>query len=110
RRRPALVHLLIAVLLSCTIYALFFQSSGDLIQSLGRNPTLTGRTDIWQFVLSIPNSRLVGAGYESFWLGTRLQMGWNAFANFRLQEAHNGYIELFLNLGWIGEILLAGLI
>jgi exopolysaccharide production protein ExoQ len=110
RRRPALVHLLMVVLLSGTIYALFFQSSGDLIQSLGRNPTLTGRTDIWQFVLSIPNSRLVGAGYESFWLGTRLQMGWNAFPNFHLQEAHNGYIELFLNLGWIGEILLVGLI
>jgi O-antigen ligase len=110
RRRPALVHLLLVVLLSATIYALFFQSSGDLIQSLGRNPTLTGRTDIWKFVLSIPNSRLVGAGYESFWLGTRLKKGWDAFPNFHLQEAHNGYIELFLNLGWIGEILLAGLI
>lgn len=110
RRRPALVHLLMVVLVSGTIYALFFQSSGDLIQSLGRNPTLTGRTDIWHFVLSIPNSRLVGAGYESFWLGTRLKMGWDAFPNFHLQEAHNGYVELFLNLGWIGVILLVGLI
>src|SRR5262249_5530965 len=75
RRRPALVHILVVALLSCTVYALFFQSSGSLIAGLGRNPTLTGRTDIWHMVLSIPNNRLVGVGYESFWLGTRLEMG-----------------------------------
>ena len=27
-----------------------------------------------------------------------------------LQEAHNGYIEVYLNLGWIGLILLGSLI
>lgn len=110
RRKPALVHLLIVALLSCTIYALFFESSGSLIAGLGRSPTLTGRTEVWHMVLSIPDSRLVGAGYESFWLGPRLQMGWEAFPNFHLQEAHNGYLELFLNLGWIGAILLGILI
>src|SRR6266436_3772180 len=87
RLRPAFVHLLVVALLSCTVYALFFESSGSLIANLGRNPTLTGRTDIWHMVLNIPNNRLVGTGYESFWLGTRLEMGWQAFPNFRLQEA-----------------------
>jgi O-antigen ligase len=27
-----------------------------------------------------------------------------------LQEAHNGYVEVYLNLGWVGIILLAGII
>jgi len=106
RRRPALVHLLIVALLSCTVYALFFQSSGDLIQSLGRNSTLTGRTDIWKLVLSIPSNPALGVGYESFWLGARLQKIWAAIPGLRLNESHNGYIEVLITLGWIGLALL----
>jgi O-antigen ligase len=110
RRRPALVHFLVILLLSCTLYALFFESSGSLIAGLGRNPTLTGRTDIWQAALTVRNSRLVGAGYESFWLGTRLQEMWNAIPGLLVNEAHNGYIEIILTLGYIGAILLGILI
>jgi O-antigen ligase len=110
RFNPAFVHLLVVSFLACTIYALFFQSSGSLIQGLGRNPTLTGRTDIWQMVLSIHNSRLFGAGYESFWLGSRLQEAWQAFPGLKLNEAHNGYVEILLTLGWTGGILLGVLI
>lgn len=110
RRKPALVHLLIVAVLACTLYALFFQSSGSLIQDLGRNPTLTGRTEIWHVVLAVPNNRLVGAGYESFWLGPRLLKLWELFPNLPINEAHNGYIEMFINLGWIGVLLLGVLI
>jgi exopolysaccharide production protein ExoQ len=110
RRRPASVHILIVALLAVTIYGLFFQSSGGLISSLGRNPTLTGRTDIWKVVVNINNNRLIGAGYESFWLGSRLQRMWDAFPGLRLNESHNGYIEILITLGWIGEALLGILI
>jgi exopolysaccharide production protein ExoQ len=110
RRRPALVHFLVVSLLAGTIYALFFQDSGSLIQGLGRNPTLTGRTDIWHMVLSIHNSRLFGAGYESFWLGSRLKEMWKAFPGLMLNEAHNGYVEILLTLGWVGGTLLGILI
>ena len=109
-RKPIWVHLLILALLSCTIYGLFFQSSGEMIQSLGRNPTLTGRTDIWKVVLGIPTNRLFGAGYESFWLGSRLQRMWRAFPGLQLNESHNGYIEITITLGWIGAVLLGVLI
>ena len=110
RRRPSSVHLLVAGVLVSTMYALFFQSSGDLIQSLGRNPTLTGRTDIWNLVLSMPSNRLLGVGYESFWLGTRLEKIWNTIHGLRLNESHNGYIEVLITLGWIGTALLILLI
>lgn len=110
RRSRAGVHLLIVVLLTITIYGLFFQSSGSLIESLGRNPTLTGRTDIWKVVITIPTNRLIGAGYESFWLGTRLLRMWAAFPGLKLNESHNGYIEIMITLGWIGEFLLGLLI
>ncbi|MGA8088011.1 MAG: O-antigen ligase family protein [Terracidiphilus sp.] len=110
RRKPALVHFLFSGLLLCALYALFFQSSGTLIESLGRNPTLTGRTDIWQMVITVPTNRLVGSGYESFWLGDRLQKMWQAFPGLKLNESHNGYVEILITLGWIGLVCLGVLI
>jgi len=107
RRKPALVHILMSGLVFLAMYALFFQSSGSLVEGLGRNSTLTGRTEIWQTVTSVPNHRLIGTGYESFWLGQRLERMWQAFPGLHLNEAHNGYIEILISLGWIGEILLA---
>jgi len=76
---------------------------------MGRDPTLTGRTGIWGAVISVSGNPLLGTGYESFWLGDRLQKIW-AMTMDGLNEAHNGYLEIYLNLGWVGVTLLAFLI
>lgn len=111
-RHTVLVHLLVAAILGISLFAVFFDTTGGLVQDLGRNPTLTGRTDIWEAVIPLASDPLLGTGYESFWLGPRLEKLWSvrdgAFNG--IQEAHNGYLELYLNLGWIGIALLAGLI
>src|SRR5216684_1239136 len=111
-RQPSIVHFLVAATVGLSLFALFFDSGGGLVENLGRNPTLTGRTEIWKAVIPLVSNPLVGTGYESFWLGERLQKFWSvddkAFKG--IQEAHNGYLELFLNLGWIGVALLAVLI
>ena len=106
-RRTVVVHMLTAGVICVALYALFF--SADMVQSLGRDPTLTGRTAIWDAVLSVRGNALVGTGFESFWLGRRLHRVWEMTMP-GLQEAHNGYLEFYLNLGWIGVILLLGLI
>jgi len=110
RRRPVYVHFLILGVIVCTVYALFFQSSGSLIQSLGRDPTLTGRTDAWPELLRLVNNQLVGVGYESFWLGDRLQKVWVITKGLKINEAHSGYVEMLLTLGWIGLALMGVLI
>jgi exopolysaccharide production protein ExoQ len=74
-------------------------------EAAGRDPTLTDRTLIWEFVLSIDINPLIGTGYESFWLGPRLMKIWQ-FGLGRINEAHNGYIQVYLNLGIIGLLLL----
>src|SRR5215469_13596342 len=51
-----------------------------------------------------PNS-ILGAGFESFWLGPRLDHLWGIF-HWKPNEAHNGYLEVFLNLGATGVVLL----
>jgi O-antigen ligase len=52
---------------------------------------------------------IFGHGFESFWLGDRikyLQSLWY----WKPTQAHNGYIELYLNLGWVGLFFLTGVI
>ena len=77
----------------------------SVILALGRDTTLTDRTDLWAVVFSIPNNALLGAGFEMFWSGERLAMvegavGWPP------NQAHSGYIETYLNLGLVGVIIL----
>jgi exopolysaccharide production protein ExoQ len=108
RRRPAAVHILVASVVALSLTALFFDSSGSLVQSLGRDATLTGRTAIWNLVFSLTGNPLLGTGFESFWMGSRLMTVWKF--EMGIQEAHNGYIEAYANLGWIGVGLLSALI
>src|SRR5262249_23232238 len=46
-----------------------------------------------------------GTGYQSFWLGSRLDWVWERAGG--VNEAHNGYLEMYLNLGLIGVFLVA---
>jgi O-antigen ligase len=105
-RRPILVHLAVLGVLSVSFSALFLNIGSGLVQNLGRDSSLTGRTEIWNMVISMTPHPLLGAGYESFWVGQRLQKIWAVYWS-HPNQAHNGYIEVYLNLGWIGVGLLA---
>jgi exopolysaccharide production protein ExoQ len=80
---------------------------GTVVRGLGRNLTLTGRTELWETVLKLQKDPIFGTGFESFWLGSRLETIWSQ-ETFRPLQAHNGYIETYLNLGWAGIVLLIG--
>ena len=108
-RRPEMMHLLAFGAVGLSLVALFLPSSG-LVESLGRDATLTGRTNIWAAALSQVTNPMLGAGFESFWTGTRLERIWVLIKEPGIQEAHNGYIEVFLNLGWVGVALLSSII
>lgn len=73
-------------------------------EAVGRDPDLTGRADIWRVVLAADTNPLVGTGYESFWLGERRLWVLEHFGN--IGQAHNGYLEIYLNLGLVGLLLL----
>lgn len=105
-RKRAVVHLLVATVLAVATFALFFDAGGGLVKTLGRDPTLTGRTEVWSDVLTVIENPVLGSGFESFWLGPRLAKLWSKYW-WHPNEAHNGYLEVFLNLGWVGEFLLA---
>src|SRR5687767_10079857 len=78
-------------------------SRGYIAEQLGRDPTLTTRTAIWDASLALDTNPVIGAGYNSVWLtegGRRLVHKMN------LAHAHNGYLEVYLNTGMIGVFLL----
>ncbi len=108
-RRSGTVFAVIGGAIGLPLFALFVNTVGTLVHTLGRNSTLTGRTSIWKAVLSLHTNPLIGTGFESFGLGSRLEAVWNMSVK-GIQEAHNGFIELYLNLGWVGLILLGVLI
>jgi O-antigen ligase len=107
-RSRALVNLLVGGLLLTACGPLFLALGTDALLLLGRDATLTGRTEIWSLVLGLAGNPIIGTGYESFWLGRRLEQVWDLY-HFPLNEAHNGYLELYLNLGWVGVVLLGGI-
>jgi exopolysaccharide production protein ExoQ len=106
-RKPALVHWIVIAVLGTAVTALFFDPGGGMVAALGKDPTLTGRTQIWGLVLGLHTNPLVGTGFESFWLGPRLEKMRTALPNFPINEAHNGYLEVYLNLGWAGTSIIA---
>lgn len=72
-----------------------------LLNFLGRDPTLTNRTDIWRIVQEFKVNPIVGVGFMSFWSGDRLEELWRRIGG-QINQAHNGYLEQYLNLGYIG--------
>lgn len=105
-RKPVFLHLVVVSLVFLALYAAILNPDMGVVSAMGKDPTLTGRTDVWKTVIGMAPNPLVGAGFESFWLGPRLKKLWDIYV-WRPNEAHDGYIEVYLNLGWIGLCLLA---
>jgi O-antigen ligase len=78
-----------------------------LFNTLGRDSTLTGRTQLWATVLpAILKHPFLGYGYGSFWNASNgeaqniwLQVKWFP------ASSHNGYLELCLNFGLVGLVV-----
>ena len=106
QRRPGLLKALIPMgFFLYVILAFGFNINAQVAGAVGRDPTLTDRTKIWSLLLGMQTNPLVGTGYQSFWLGSRLQVVWQQFGG--LNEAHDGYLQVYLDLGIIGLFLLS---
>jgi exopolysaccharide production protein ExoQ len=101
-RRPLIVHLSVAAMLFVVVYALLLNPGGGLTKTVGRDATLTGRTVIWNQVLSMTVNPIFGAGYESFWSPERAREMIRRANFIVINQAHNGYLQVYLDLGWVG--------
>lgn len=85
----------------------FLLGGPAILVALGKDPSLTGRTEIWAALMDMVAERpWTGYGYAAFWTRTSVpadiiqaQTGW------LVPSAHNGWIDLLVQVGWPGAVL-----
>ncbi|HEY6152321.1 MAG TPA: O-antigen ligase family protein [Candidatus Udaeobacter sp.] len=77
-----------------------FGISDELLALIGRNPTLTGRTEIWEAIKQKPVNPVIGIGYMMYWDysgGVDLER-----ETVQYKTSHNGYLDTYLDGGALG--------
>jgi len=98
----------IGFLFSTFIYTIIMYFFDDILRLLGKDPTFSGRTGIWEAAFGLGLERpFIGYGYRTFWVGEsaaevyrRLGAGLQ-----HVGGAHNGYLDLWLETGLVGVLL-----
>jgi O-antigen ligase len=83
-----------------------FSSFSGFVDAFGRDITLTGRTSVWKIAYQMAMQRpLLGYGYNGFWLGLNGPSAyiWRSIGPF--VHSHNGYLDLWLDLGLVGVVI-----
>lgn len=110
--KPVARHLgAYTVALGLFVYALSLAPGAlqGLADVAGRDMTLTGRTTLWDDLLREAVDPIFGTGFQSFWLGPGGKRMWEKYY-FHPIQAHNGYLETYLNGGLVGLGLLLAMI
>lgn len=69
---------------------------------VGKDPTLTGRTAIWERIIGVIKERpLLGYGYRAYWSSDEAR-GTMTVSGFFAGHSHNGYLDMALDLGGLG--------
>jgi len=85
----------------------FVAISPDLmLEMTGKDPTLTGRTEIWSYVIyDILQKPLLGWGYNAFWfIENPAAIEIDNAVHYVVPQAHNGLLEILLHVGMVGAI------
>jgi exopolysaccharide production protein ExoQ len=104
RNYLALPMFVCAMLVGTMVAILLLGNYEEILLGLGRDPSLSGRTDIWEAIVEkIMQQPITGYGYNGFWLareGESLDIWYRA--KDLPPHGHNGYLNLSLDLGLVG--------
>jgi exopolysaccharide production protein ExoQ len=104
--RRAISFFLMFVLTSTTIFTLM--NKDMLFSLLDKDPSLTGRTELWPYVIdAIMRRPLLGWGFTAFWSPLNpYSIEISNLVRWGVPEAHNGLLQALLDVGVIGTALL----
>ena len=107
RERERGIALVVAMVFASALVVVGFAKAQAISLLLGKDPTLTGRTEIWHAVMpSILKHPILGYGYRAFWRGYQGESANVSLAShWTVPSAHNGFLEIWLTLGAIGVAL-----
>ena len=105
------VVLVLCSVLSTLLALIAFSSYTFIATSLGKDPTLTGRTEIWSALIApILEHPILGFGYRAFWRGYEGESaGVSLASGWAVPSAHNAALEILVTLGFVGLVLVAWL-
>ena len=89
-------------------YLWWIDNSGLIFNSVGKDSTLTGRTDLWQLTTDMVwRQPWLGYGLGGFWQGLNgAESGYILRAvTWTPSHPHNGYLQLLLDLGILGFVI-----
>ena len=106
--RIGLVILWVSVCVGGLLAAILALAPEFVFGLLGRDATLTGRTDIWMALAdNIEQKPWLGYGYGAFWAPDSAPGNWVREAlQWDAPTAHNGWFEVTIALGFVGLTLL----
>jgi exopolysaccharide production protein ExoQ len=112
RSTPAVPFYVIAILSGGVAIAWLGANAEDILSALGRDLTLSGRTELWSAVLEMIRQRpWLGYGYRAFWLGWTGESAhvwlWMLRIGANYEAADNGFLDLWLYLGLLGVLVFA---
>lgn len=98
--------LTVSVLCSGSVVTVLFDNFDQLLNSLGKDATLSGRTDLWyEILLSVRDRPFLGHGYGAFWVeGGGAEIVWQEFG-WQAPHAHNGLLDLLVDIGIVGTAI-----
>lgn len=94
-------------ILSFFILDAMFGLRKGLVSSMGRDMTLTGRTEVWRELLALKTDPVFGTGFCSIWSDKHLLAKLPEWVS---GSAHNGYLEMYLDGGFLGVAFLMALL
>ena len=111
RRSIWTAGLLLVFSLGAAAAYLLWSNLAAATEALGRDPTLTGRTEIWRVVWQLVESNFwFGYGWNAWALGNPVGDSLRSALGFNVTHAHNGYLNVALELGIVGLALLVWLL
>jgi O-antigen ligase len=75
------------------------------LEMIGKDPTMSGRTEIWAYVIyDIAMKPWLGWGYSGFWLQPQnpAAVEISDAVHWSVPQAHNGLLEFLLSVGLVG--------
>lgn len=109
--KRAIVGTWLAIVVLCAALLVIATRSDLIFDLLGKDATLTGRTEIWSGIMHQMQQRpWTGFGYGVVWddASPGGAKAWIAHeAKFSAAHAHSGWLEVYLALGISGVVLLA---
>jgi O-antigen ligase len=104
-----------ARILGVVVLAIFAPVAGvamlapdTVLELIGKDPTLTGRTDLWDIVIDEISQRpVLGWGFFAFWSSANpLSAEISGTLGWTVPHAHNGILEMLLEVGVVGTAII----